>query len=250
MAMHSNPFSLRNKVILITGASSGIGEQTAISCSKMGAELIISGRNQINLDRTVAQLEGDGHRCIAGDLTSSEDLTKIAKYAGKIDGVVHCAGVSGVSPIRMVSERFIRDVFAVNFDAAILLTQKLLFSNSIRPKGSIVFMSSSAAHLGVRGVGIYSATKAALRATVRCLALEQSKHKIRANCLSPDLVETPLLGVDLPTDGPNEWLEDQRKRHPLGLGEPEDVANAIIYLLSDASRWMTGQTIVMDGGVC
>ena len=247
--MPINPFSLEGKVVLVTGASSGIGEQTAISCSKMGATVVVAGRNKENLDSTLQRLEGSGHRSVAGDLTAPEDLRRLADDAGEVDGVVHCAGVRGLSPIRMVSERFLREVFSINYDAPILLTQRLLFRNLIRPRGSIVFMSSSAAHLGVHGVGIYSGTKAALRATARCLALEQAKRGIRVNCLSPDLVETRLLRVDPQVVGPNEWLEEQRKRHPLGLGEPEDVANAIIYLLADASRWMTGQTIVMDGGV-
>ena len=247
--MSTNPFSLKGKVVLVTGASSGIGEQTAISCSKMGATVLVAGRNQENLEGTLQRMEGAGHRSIAGDLTAPEDLRRLADEAGEIDGVVHCAGVRGLSPIRMVSERFLREVFSINYDAPILLTQRLLFKNLIRPRGSIIFMSSSAAHLGVHGVGIYSGTKAALRATARCLALEQAKRGIRVNCLSPDLVETRLLRVDPQVAGPNEWLEEQRKRHPLGLGEPEDVANAIIYLLADASRWMTGQTIVMDGGV-
>jgi len=247
--MKKNPFSLLGKVVLVTGASSGIGEQTAISCSKMGATMIIAGRSQENLDATLSRMEGQGHRAIAGDLTVAEDLRRLADAVGEVDGVVHCAGVRGLSPIRMVSEKFMREVFAINYDAPILLTQRLLFRNLIRARGAIVFLSSTAAHLGVHGVGIYSATKAALRATTRCLALEQAKRGIRVNCLSPDLVETRLLRVDPQVAGPNEWLEEQRKRHPLGLGEPEDVANAIVYLLSDASRWMTGQTIVMDGGV-
>ncbi len=247
--MKKNPFSLLGKVVLVTGASSGIGEQTAISCSKMGATMIIAGRSQENLDATLSRMEGQGHRAITGDLTVAEDLRRLADAVGEVDGVVHCAGVRGLSPIRMVSEKFMREVFAINYDAPILLTQRLLFRNLIRARGAIVFLSSTAAHLGVHGVGIYSATKAALRATTRCLALEQAKRGIRVNCLSPDLVETRLLRVDPQVAGPNEWLEEQRKRHPLGLGEPEDVANAIVYLLSDASRWMTGQTIVMDGGV-
>ena len=247
--MKKNPFALTGKVVLVTGASSGIGEQTAISCSKMGATMIIAGRSQENLDATLSRMEGQGHRAIAGDLTVAADLRRLADAVGEVDGVVHCAGVRGLSPIRMVSEKFMREVFAINYDAPILLTQRLLFHNLIRARGAIVFMSSTAAHLGVHGVGIYSATKAALRATTRCLALEQAKRGIRVNCLSPDLVETRLLRVDPQVAGPNDWLEEQRKRHPLGLGEPDDVANAIIYLLSDASRWMTGQTIVMDGGV-
>jgi NAD(P)-dependent dehydrogenase (short-subunit alcohol dehydrogenase family) len=245
----SHPFSLAGRMVLVTGASSGIGAATAVACSRMGATLIVAGRDAANLEATRASLHGDGHRAVQGDLTRAHDLAALAEATGPVDGVVHCAGVRGLAPIRMVSERFVRDVFAVNFEAPVLLTQRLLYRNRIRDGGAIVFLSSSSAHLGMHGVGIYSASKAALRAVARCLALEQAKRRIRVNCLSPDLVETRLLRDVPQVDGVDTWLEEQRERHPLGLGKPDDVANAIIYLLSGASRWVTGQTIIMDGGV-
>ena len=243
-----HPFRLDGKTILVSGASSGLGRQTAISCSRMGAKLFITGRDSERLAVTRAELSGDGHRVAVADLTLADDINRLVDECGKIDGVFHGAGVRGLAPIKQISEKFVQHVFASNYFAPMLLTQRLLSKRSIQQGGSIVFMSSTAAHLGVHGVGVYSGTKAALLASMRCLANEQGRNNIRANCLSPDLVETPMV-VTIDTVDTKEWIEMQRNRHPLGLGAPEDVANAAIYLLSDASRWVTGTTLIMDGGV-
>lgn len=214
----------------------------------MGAKVIATGRNRERLSSTINRLSGDGHQSIVADLNDASDLQRLADECGKLNGVFHSAGISGVTPMKQVSEKFLKHVFDTNYFSPILLTQRLLAKGAIVKGGSIVFMSSTAAHLGVHGVGVYSGTKAALLASMRCLAMEQARNRIRANCLSPDLVETPLL---VNSDSPErvEWLDMQRKRHPLGLGQPEDVANAAVYLLSDASRWVTGITLIMDGGV-
>ena len=214
----------------------------------MGAKLFITGRDSERLAVTRAELSGDGHRVAVADLTLADDINRLVDECGKIDGVFHGAGVRGLAPIKQISEKFVQHVFASNYFAPMLLTQRLLSKRSIQQGGSIVFMSSTAAHLGVHGVGVYSGTKAALLASMRCLANEQGRNNIRANCLSPDLVETPMV-VTIDTVDTKEWIEMQRNRHPLGLGAPEDVANAAIYLLSDASRWVTGTTLIMDGGV-
>ena len=243
-----HPFRLDGKTILVSGASSGLGRQTAISCSHMGAKLFITGRDSERLAVTRAELSGDGHRVAVADLILADDINRLVDECGKIDGVFHGAGVRGLAPIKQISEKFVQHVFASNYFAPMLLTQRLLSKRSIQQGGSIVFMSSTAAHLGVHGVGVYSGTKAALLASMRCLANEQGRNNIRANCLSPDLVETPMV-VTIDTVDTKEWIEMQRNRHPLGLGAPEDVANAAIYLLSDASRWVTGTTLIMDGGV-
>jgi len=146
----------------------------------------------------------------------------------------------------MISEQHLSDVQAINVDAPMLLTQALLKRNLISADGSLVFLSSIAAHIGVPGVAAYSGTKAALIAMVRCLAMEVVKRRIRANCLSPALVETPLLEATATLVGS---MEKERGNYPLGFGKPEDVANAAVFLLSDASRWITGTTLVMDGGL-
>ena len=246
MADVFNPFSLEGRRILVTGASSGIGRQIAIHCAKMGAQVAASGRAMDRLKAVIAELPGTGHSHIAADLTSENDIARLVSDAGVVSGVVHCAGISRLAPIKMTSVKHLREVEAINFEAPVMLTQRLLYKNSIAPGGSIVFISSIAAHIGVPGVGIYSGTKAALIAMMRCLAMEVVKRKIRANCLSPALVESPLLDA---TEALVGSLDDERRNYPLGFGKPEDVANAVVFLLSEASRWITGTTIVMDGGL-
>lgn len=245
----ASPFSIAGKRILVSGASSGLGRQTAISCAKAGAALIIGGRDAPRLNETLQSLDGSGHVSVLGDLADENVIDEMAEASGKVDGIVHCVGISVPMPIRMISRDYLNRVFGANYFIPLLLTQRLLAKGQINRGGSILFLSSTSAYRGVHGMGAYSGTKAALVATTRCLALETSKHRIRVNCLAPDLIETPLLegsGTLMPT---NEWLDEQRKIHPLGLGTPGDVANAAIYYLSDASRWVTGTTLIMDGGI-
>ena len=138
----------------------------------------------------------------------------------------------GPVPVRVVKRSFIEERFDANYYAPILLTQRILAKNRIRPEGSIVFIASISAHTGTRGMSIYSAAKASLVVTAKCLALEVCKHRVRVNCLSPGLVRTPFFKPD-----EQEWLNNEAKRYPLGLGEAEDVANAAVFLLAPASRW-------------
>ncbi|MCC5086010.1 SDR family NAD(P)-dependent oxidoreductase [Xanthomonas campestris] len=234
-------FSLEGKTILVTGASSGLGRQIAIACAQRGARIIFAGRDTNRLAQTQAQLQGTGHVGVLGDLTNAADREALAAAAGTtVHGVVHCAGMQKHCPIRQLTEAAMTKMYTVNFLAPVMLTQRLLQANAIAPQGSIVFMLSTAAHLGTRGVGPYSAMKAGLIGIIKCLALEQAKRRIRVNGISPSAVVTPMWGAD--------QLEAQKARHPLGLGEPQDVANAAIYLLADASRWVTGTSLVMDGG--
>lgn len=234
-------FSLHEKTILVTGASSGLGRQIAIACARRGARMVLTGRNAERLDETLGQLEGDGHLRVVADLTHSDQRETLVREAGEaIHGVVHCAAVQKHCPIRQLTEAAMTDIYTTNFLAPVMLTQRLLQANAIVPQGSIVFMLSTAAHLGTRGVGPYSAMKAGLVGIIKCLALEQAKRRIRVNGISPSAVATPMWST--------EQLEAQKSRHPLGLGEPQDVANATVYLLADASRWVTGTSLVMDGG--
>ncbi len=240
-----NPFSLQGKRVLVTGASSGIGRQVAISFSRAGADVVLSARNRERLAQTLAALAPGSHQVIPADLTIEDQRHHLADSVGPIHGVVHSSGQSGLSPIRLATEKHLRSLFALNYDAPILLTQRLLAKKQVNQDGSILFIASIAAHIGVAGVGVYSATKSALLATVRCLALEVVKNRIRVNCVSPALVQSPML--DLMAQ--NVSLEEKSQDYPLGLGTVDDVANAAIYFISDASRWVTGTTLVMDGGL-
>jgi len=241
-----NAFSLEGKTVLVTGASSGLGRQIAISCAQRGARLILTGRNTTRLQETHDQLAGEGHVHVTADLTSAEDRERLALAAQNIDGLVLCVGGQRLSPIRQLKEELMTAMYRVHFLAPVMLVQRLLQSNSIERQGSILFMLSTAAHIGTRGVGPYSAMKSGLLGVIRCLALELAPRKVRVNGISPSVVPTPQLwGED---NAQNEPLNKERARHPLGLGTPQDVANGAIYLLSDASRWVTGTTLVMDGG--
>ena len=245
-----NPFSLQGKRILVTGASSGLGYEIAISCARMGAHIIATGRDQARLAKTLDELHaisGVLHKSVVADLTIAADREAlVASIDGKVDGIAHCAGISRLCPVRLFSEEYLRNLQAVNVDAPMLLTQGLLIRNRVAANGSILFIASIAAHIGVPGVAAYSGTKAALIAMARCFALEVVKHGIRVNCLSPALVETPMLEGS--STGPG-FVEGQRSAYPLGLGKPQDVANAAIFMLSGASSWITGTTLIMDGGL-
>lgn len=233
-------FSLEGKSILVTGASSGLGRQIALSCAQRGARVIVTGRNAERLQETFDLLTGSGHTQVIADLTSAEDRAHVIKAANtQIHGVVHSAGRQQHVPIRQLSESVMNQMYADNFLAPVMLTQQLLANNTIAQQGSIIFLLSTAAHIGTRGIGPYSAMKAALLGIIKCLALEQAKRKIRVNGISPSAVATPMWD-------PSQ-LEAQQARHPLGLGTPDDVANAAIYLLADASRWVTGTTLLMNG---
>ena len=241
-----DPFSLAGKRILVTGASSGIGRQTAISCAQMGAQLVISGRNSARLAATFAELDSEGHMEIVADLSRQEDIDRLADEAGTVDGSVHAAGMSKLAPFRLISRTQLDEMFFANVYAPMLLTKAMLAKKRIATKGSIVFISAVASHIGPQASGAYSASKAALLGAVRTLALEVAKSGIRANCVVPGYVRTPMLDALNQRGGS---IDEYTKLTPLGLGQPEDVAYAAIYFLSDASRWVTRDYFIIDGGL-
>lgn len=244
--MFQHPFHLHGKTVLVTGASSGIGRAVAVECARAGARVVISGRDQERLDATLAMLDavdGGAHLACAGDLTDAAQLDQLVAAAGEIDGVVHAAGISSLSPMRMLRQSFMQNALDHNFMAPLMLTQKLLYKKSLRNGASIVFLSSIAAHTGTVGLSPYAATKAALEGMMRNLALEIAPRGMRANALVPGTVDTPMVRA-----APG-LLDAQHKLYPLGLGKPEDVAYAAIYLLCDASRKMTGTQLHLDGGI-
>lgn len=248
----ANPFTLTGKRILVTGASSGIGRQIAVSCAHMGATIIGVGRDEARIRETQKILDqiGSGHQMVSAELTDPAGRDALVAALGdlQVQGVAHVAGISRLMPVRMFTEKHMRELQAINVEAPMLLTQALLKRTLVADGGSILFMASIAAHIGVPGVAMYSGTKAALIAMMRCLAMEVIKRKIRVNCLSPSLVETPLFAAMVLQSG-SISMEEKRDDHPLGFGRPEDIANASIFFLSDASSWVTGTTLVMDGGL-
>ena len=244
--MFQHPFHLHGKTVLVTGASSGIGRAVAVECARVGARIVISGRNQERLDETMAMMNAvsdGGHSAFIAEITDPAQLDRLVEFTGEIDGVVHSAGIDGVTPVRLLRQSFMQSVLDGNFMAPVMLTQKLLYKKSLRNGASIVFLSSIAAHSGTAGVGPYSASKGALEGLMRCLALEIAPRGMRANALAPGMVDTPLVNKV------RAWLDEKGKMYPFGLGRPEDVAYAAIYLLADVSRKVTGIHLDLNGGI-
>jgi NAD(P)-dependent dehydrogenase (short-subunit alcohol dehydrogenase family) len=246
----STPFDLSNKVVLVTGASSGIGRQTAISVSEMGARLVITGRNEERLAETLAKLKGDGHLSLAGDLLATDFIESLVDFCPALNGVVHCAGILHPYPIRFISAKEINDMFGINYQAPVLITARLLKKKKTADGCSLVFITSiSGTHRPYYGGALYAGSKSALESFSRVLAIEHAAKKIRSNCLSPAIVKTPIFDEYMGGVADQQNVDAYEKKYPLGFGEPVDVANAAIYLLSEASRWVTGTTIFLDGGL-
>lgn len=242
-----NPFSLVDKTILVTGASSGIGRETAIVCSKMGARVIISGRNKERLAQTFGQLNGHENSCIVADLTNTEDIDNLVSSLPSLSGVVHCAGIGDRSLAKMVKEKNITNVMRINFESPVLLQKSLLKKKKLETGASIVFVASRAPFAPTVGNGIYAASKGALIAYAKVLGLEVANQLMRVNCICPAMVWTELIERDAQLTGID--YHESEKSYPLKrYGKPEDVANLAVYLLSDASGWMTGSCVDITGG--
>ena len=243
--MMNNPFSLSGKTILITGASSGIGRGIAIACAGMGAQLILTGRNITRLQETLTSLEGEGHSYVAADLTDANERTALVEQLPALHGVVHCAGVGSRVPCKMLTQEDIDHVLKPNTEAPMLLQAELLAEKKVQKGASIVIIASAAANMPVAGNAVYSASKAAMVAYAKCLAQELAPRQIRVNSISPTMVWTDLALVGAST----EQLTEAEKQYPLKrYGQPEDIAHLAVYILSDASQWMTGSDIQITGG--
>ena len=241
-----NPYSLEGKTILITGASSGIGKATAIECSRLGAKCVITGRNAERLNETFCQLEGDGHIQVITDLSTQEGIDAIVEASPIIDGLVNNAGQGYNRPISFYRRSDLETVFSTNTFAPMLLTKDLYKQKKIAKGGSIVFIASIAVRETAFGNGIYGASKGAIDTFMRYCAQEFSMKKIRANAVLPGMVETKLIHRGVYSE---EDLQKAMDEYPLKrYGTPEEVAWAIIYLLSDASAWVTGSSLLIDGG--
>lgn len=243
----SNQFSLINKIILVTGASSGIGRQICVSLADAGATVIATGRDENRLAETQSMLTGKNHLILPFDLTELSLHKELVDKLPSISGIVHSAGIARYIPFKAISEKELRQTQLLNYEAPILLTQKLLKYKKIEKKGSIVFIASISGLIGTVGNTIYAGSKAALIAASRALAIEIAGQEMRANCISPGMVMTPLT-VKIEDTVSSEAFKENEKLHPLGFGTPEDVANACLFFLSDASRWITGTNLIIDGG--
>ncbi len=246
-------FSLQNKTILITGASSGIGRACAIMCSQMGATVIGFGRDNIRLGETQAMLHGpEKHLMVSVDLVDhnalEEAMQDVVESKGKIHGLINCAGITATLPLRMMKPAKMDEYYQTNVLAAINLARLITKPAHIATEGaSLVFVTSVMATVGESGKSMYAMTKGAILAASRSLAIELAQKNIRVNCVSPGVVETPMSAAS-PYSKTPESLDHILSLHPLGLGKPYDVAAACIYLLSDAARWVTGTNLIVDGG--
>ena len=245
--MVHNPFSLEGKTILVTGASSGIGRATAIECAKMGARLFITGRDLSRLEETGKMLVGNGHDWKVADLSEHKGIGAIIESVPQLDGFVPAAGFTRLLPIPFVEHDDLSHILQVNTQAPILLTKGLVKNKKLNKGSSVVFVSSIAGVYSVSpGNGMYSATKGAIQAFMKSAALELAAKKIRCNAVNPGLVNTNILSEGKLT---NEQLKAREELYPMKrFGEPEEVAYAIIYLLSDAAGWVTGTSLLIDGG--
>ena len=241
-----NPFTLEGKTILVTGASSGIGRGIAIACSKMGATVIINGRNEQKLAETMTEMQGEENLSLAADLSDSNSLTGMVSRLPKLDGIVHCAGIGQRVLCKQLQEADLDTMMDVNFKAPVMLQTEILKQKKINKGASIVFIASIASDSPSIGNAVYSASKGAIISYANCLALELAPRQIRVNCILPAMIWTDLILKGGITE---EELKEDEKKYPLKrYGKPEDIANLSIYLLSNAAAWMTGSSIKITGG--
>lgn len=242
--------SLAHKKILITGASSGIGRATAVLFSNLGAELIITARNEEKLKETLALLKPNAHhQCVITDLTHNDAIKKMVAEMGAIDGFVHCCGKVLPVPVKFIQDKHLEDVFSVNYFSAVHTVSELLKQKKINNGASIAFISSVSTLHAYFGGGPYISSKAALEGYAKVLALELVSKKIRVNVLQPALVNTAIFESTLDAAINKDEMNKLIAQYPLGVGEPNDIAQALAYFVSDASKWVTGTCLKMDGGL-
>ncbi len=248
--MFSNPYSLEGKTILVTGASSGIGRGIAVECSKMGAMLVINGRNEARLKETLDMLEGDGHQAIVADLVIQEEFDQLVEGCPPINGFVPCAGIPKIGNVKHITRKDLNDIVEINQNVPILLLSALLKKKKLQKRSSVVFIASlSGIFVANMGDSLYSTTKGAISGFAKGAALELASQGTRVNTLCPGLTPTRILEMSNEIFSEEQLIESTKGKFPLGrLGKPEDIAYAAIYLLSDASSWVTGVNMIIDGG--
>lgn len=244
----NNPFSLEGKTILVTGASSGIGRQVAIECSRIGAEVVLSARNEERLRETLSAMTGTNHAVVTADLLKQKDLEVLCDTVPQLNGIVLCSGIGLTLPMQFATKEKFDNVFNTNFFSPFELLRLLYKKKKIQKNGSVVALASlGGTQIFSGGNGVYGASKAALASAMMFCAKEFATRKVRVNCICPGMVDTPLIHRGTVTE---EQLIENEKQYPLGrYGKPEDIAYAAVYLLSDAASWITGQQLVLDGGI-
>lgn len=241
------PFTLTGKTILITGASSGIGKEAARLLSRNGATLIITGRDPERLGETYRSLEPGNHRFEVADLVLPGAVESLTASLPVLHGVVHCAGIVGPLPVKFITPAEIERMFAINYTVPVTLTSTLLRKKRLNEPSSLLFMSTIATRNPYFGGALYSGAKAALEAYARTLALEMVGRGIRANFLQAGLVDTPMIVSPSENNMQQEALDRYLKRYPLGIGKTSDVSGAILFFMSDLSRWITGTSLILGG---
>ena len=241
-----NPFSLEGKTILVTGASSGIGRGICTDISKMGAIVHLLARNEQRLNETLQQMEGVGHQLHQVDICNKEGVIELIDSLPPLDGVVLCAGIIKTMPVKNISEDALEEIFNTNIMADIRIVSRMLKKKKLKKGASVVFISSVSTFNVKVGNSLYSATKGAVNSFAKAMALEVSKQSMRVNCIQPGFVPSSILSSGAIEE--DAFLKFYAERHPLGFGTPSDIANGCIYLLSDASRWVTGSIFTLDGG--
>jgi NAD(P)-dependent dehydrogenase (short-subunit alcohol dehydrogenase family) len=248
-----NPFSLIGKTILVTGASSGIGQATAIECSKLGASVVITGRNKERLEQTFLNLDvsqGQNHQMLIADLTNDDSLEQFVKQLPSLDGVSSNAGVQKCQfPIKFIKDEAMNDIFDANLFSHVKLARDLHKKKKLNKNASYVFTASTggvATH--VIGNSIYDMTKSAINAFTKSCAVDLSSRGIRCNAVCPGMIMTPMTKPE-GTLSEADYQKDIEDHYLLGrYGQPEEVAHVIAFLLSDASSFMTGASVMVDGG--
>lgn len=245
--MSFNPFTLEGKTILVTGASSGIGKSTAIACSKMGAKVIITGRDITRLQETFSELEGDSNLQISAELTDEEQIIKLVDAIPSLDGFVNNAGIGNKTPIIFIKHNALQNILDVNTIAPIMLCKHLLKNKKLKKGASIVITSSISGIFSVDiGNTLYSVSKSAIDGFVKNAAKELAERGVRVNSVNPGMVNTSINEYPSVSE---EQVQADVANYPLKrYGNPEEIAYAIIYLLSDASNWVTGTSLKIDGG--
>lgn len=242
----NNPFTLEGKTILVTGASSGIGRGICVDCAKMGATVHLMARNEERLTETRSQMEGNDHAIHLTDLCNTNDINTLVDELPVLDGIVLCAGIIKTMPVKNITEEAMIEIFNANIMGDIKLVSRLLKKKKLSRGASVVFISSVSTFNVKVGNSLYSATKGAVNSFAKAMALEVSKQQMRVNCIQPGFVPSNILSSGVIEE--DAFLKFYAERHPLGFGTPTDIANACIYLLSDASCWVTGSIFTIDGG--